>query len=398
MACFFGLAVVSKWVYVSKLRQIPYVRIPAFVVARRSSPIPLGTQIFVDSQRDFLQDTIRNLDLLNVETNGNNSVYRQAELKDLSRRKKKNLGSKQERRNDRAKGVGDILQRTGGKVLNVFIWDEICGDSLQNLLNHPLFTYMPSRRRFSTSFKVPHFGQNLGLFLVGYFTPFCEGYHIFKLQIKSGNSEVWISKNQSKQHIELVLWTNGKEAKTNKELYLKKNQKYYFEVLHKEGSSDSKFELDVNYYSSKCTKHKQVVTFEPLISPRTIWDGDTLEVHLEPALLSKRIAGSENPNNVGITKRETIYSLPFMDETDIDGLFPKCKYEPSYIVQRHLEKYEGVWETHYSSIYPSDDTNMTDMLSSGERQIIFGNDLLEKDIAMKVLHGVVGAIKVKHPG
>lgn len=371
---------------------MPYVRIPAFVISKRKNDLPLGTPIYADARKEDLLKLVRIKSLSgNADTNGK-ELQHEISL-DLKGKVGDSLGIP-----FRGK-YGDVFVQSTGKIFNVFIWDEICGENLDNLFNYPLFPYMPSRKRFSKSFKIIKYGQNFALWLVGYFTPLCSGKHTFKLKIKSGNSEVWISKDSSRNNLKLVLNSIGKESVLTNEFPLKKGSKYYFEVFHKEGRIDSDFDIEISNSDKSCKRKKQLLVFEPFMTPETVWSLKTPAVKFENELLVKLKQKAESRKTESSrSKRDDIFKIPFIDNMDAVNLLPTCKYNPSYVVPYQLEKYDGVWETHFTSIYPSDDTNITDLLSNGERQIIFGNDIMEKDTAMKVVSTVMGVFNQKLPG
>ena len=378
-------AVFSRLVFVSKDGRMPYVRVPAYLIAERKSDIPLGTPIYADSRVEDLLSLkrFRNLNG-NVRRTINTSKY----TNDYG------LSGIQFRGKD-----GDVFQHSAGRIFNVFIWDEICGESLDNLLSYPLFPYMPSRKRFSKTFNIMNYGQNFALWLVGYFTPLCDGYHKFELEIKSGNSEVWISTDSNTKNLRLILSSVIKERIMVKELKLSKRQKYYFEVFHKEGNQDSMFNIKVSNSNIFCKNPKQLLKFEPFKSPEQVWNVKSPAINLQSELLPILKSRAKSPKSeTQRSKRDDIFKIPFIDDADVVNLLPICEYSPSYKVSNHLEKYDGVWETHFSSIYPSDETNITDLLSSGERQIIFGNDIMEKSVAMRVVYGIMGVIKQRFPG
>lgn len=391
VSCFLALALFSKWAFVSQGGRLPFVRIPAFLISKRKNSLPIGTPIYADARKE---------DLLKISQIKNTKDSIEATSSSLQMGDVSPGFPSTYSRGVQFRGKdGDIFLHSFGKIFNVFIWDEICGESLDNLFNYPLFPYMPSRKRFSKSFKIINYGKNFALWLVGYFTPFCDGQHHFELEITAGNSEVWISEDSTRNKLELVLTSTGKERVMRKDLRLKKEEKYYFEVFHKEGNRNSEFNIKISTPEEDCLKAKQPLAFEPFMSPETIWSVKTPVVHLKDELLAKlkdkaKSSKSQSPRS----KRDDIFKIPFIEESDIATLLPKCKYDPSYIVKYRLEKYEGVWETHFSSIYPSDDTNITDLLSSGERQIIFGNDIMDESVAMKAVYQIMSVIKQKLPG
>jgi len=385
---FLILGFLNKSLLVSEDGRIPYLRVPAYLIAERKSGLPLGTAIYADTK---MEDSIALKRVGALVDNVDMTINPSTKLEDA---KETGLSRTHIRAED-----GDASQHTASRIFNVFIWDEVCGENLENLFNYPLFPYMPSRKRFSKTFKLINYGQNFALWLVGYFTPFCDGQHNFELEAKSGSSEVWISEDSKRTNVKLVLSNAVKEKIIMTRLKLTKRQKYYFEVFHKEGHQKSMFNIKVTISNVYCNRQGNILKFEPFMNPEQVWKVKTPAMNLDPEILvglKKKAKSSQiKPQR---TKRDDIFKIPFMDEADVMILLPSCKYDPSYKVSHHLEKYDGVWETHFSSIYPSDDTNITDLLSSGERQIIFGNDIMEERVAMKAVYGIMGMIKQKLPG
>eukprot|EP00795_Rhopilema_esculentum_P003389 gene3389-1742_t len=326
-----SLALISKWVYVSKIRGTPYLRVPAFLVGQRNNGLRLGIPVYADTKREELFKPVQNFNSEQDRTL-NLTLNRVQQLRNVAMNQP---DSAEMTYRDRA---GEILKNSAGKIFNVFIWDEICGESLDNLFNYPLFPYMPSRKRFSKSFKLPNYGKNYAVWLVGYMIPFCSGNFRIDLKIKSGNSEVWISDDQTREKLKQIIRTNAEGKKTKGELNLEKDRKYYFEVFHKQGHGTQNVEIVIKHQDASCRRNEQSVTFEPYIPTETIWGYKTPAVEFKPDLL-KRMKEKATPTAAGThSLRDEIFKIPFIDEADIAEILPKCTYKPSYIVQNHLNK------------------------------------------------------------
>ena len=64
--------------------------------------------------------------------------------------------------------------------------------------------------------------------------------------------------------------------------------------------------------------------------------------------------GSDDP-------RDKTHALKFVDERDIASLFQSCPYNPSYLVDFRLNRYDGVNLIHDTAVYPADNTDLIHM-------------------------------------
>ncbi|KAJ7387255.1 hypothetical protein OS493_004231 [Desmophyllum pertusum] len=103
--------------------------------------------------------------------------------------------------------------------------------------------------------------------------------------------------------------------------------------------------------------------------------------------------------NEEVKRRAEIYRLPFINEEDTQDLFPPCQYNPSYIVKKPLERYQAMWENHYSSIYPFDYSDILDKRDGDwEDFVSFGNDQMDENTAKEIISQVWTQIQSKNPG
>ena len=59
--------------------------------------------------------------------------------------------------------------------------------------------------------------------------------------------------------------------------------------------------------------------------------------------------------------RDIAHKEMFVDENLIRNLFPNCPYNPSYLVDFHLRRYDGVKLIHDTAIYPDDNSDLSHM-------------------------------------
>lgn len=393
---FLTLGSVTNWYYTEEVvHRERYIRVPGFVVASRNSLIPLDTPIHVDSPREVLLDIIKlakDKKILpgNSSTDSaTNQGQISSKLSDVSAVK---AGPNKDRPHlllsyDRKDGS------TAGSSVNVNIWDEICGDDLESLKNYPLFPQLPSRKLLlDNNLKLPKYGKNIGLMVIGFMVPKCGGYHIFELICGAGNGELRISANEKPSEVMLISSTLSKTAK---ELYLQKDNRYYFEVLYKIGQHATSLEVKISHQDQFCTG-KDLIFFQPLFPLERVLSKEVLELGLEwkRDFNSSPVAKTDNV----VLNRKNMHSLPYFDEKDLLNLLPSCICESKYLVNRTLNEYDGVWETQYSSVFPPDNTNITEILRSGNTQTIFGNDLLEEEEAVETANSVMENIEKSHPG
>lgn len=59
--------------------------------------------------------------------------------------------------------------------------------------------------------------------------------------------------------------------------------------------------------------------------------------------------------------RDKAHMAKFVDERDIEKIFPSCPYNPSYLVDFKLRRYDGVTLIHDTALYPNDYSDLTHM-------------------------------------
>lgn len=300
--------------------------------------------------------------------------------------------------------------------LNVAIWEDMCGDEMLSLKEFPLFPHGPSTWLRTSSLRM-HFTrrfQNFGLRIFGYLSPRESGNYNFHLA-SSASSELWISSNSKPENSRLIAnVTSGLSWLREENIPLSKGNQYYLEVLHKHGLHylfRSNY-LHLKWRLSHWKEHDvrdipadALVAFEYdrgsirsdkmitnlLHSEQVDHDNDII-----PPMHIKR----QDPRfpNEESKRRVELYHLPFISEEDTRDLFPPCQYKPSYIVKEPLWRYQATWETHYTSIYPFDYSDLETREYPGNEFFSFGNDKLDEKQAQAIASQVWMRIQSKHPG
>ncbi|KAK3736338.1 hypothetical protein QZH41_020811, partial [Actinostola sp. cb2023] len=211
----------------------------------------------------------------------------------------------------------------------------------------------------------------------------------------SGSTEFWLSTDNKPQNSKCLAYRKeGITTITELKVELQKSKWYYFEVLHQHGGRQRNDYFKLEWRIAQGTDYG-AVPWTNLRSYQHDLDilGDVVNVQSFPPLGLEMHGGNGKlkTGSSSLVSREEIYKLPFIPAKTIKDLFPECQYKPDYLVNYKVDRYGSKWENIYSSIYPSDDTNVTD--SSGF--VTFGNDVLEKEKALEIVDMVIGQFHKK---
>lgn len=253
--------------------------------------------------------------------------------------------------------------------VDVYIWRGLCGADISKLRKSLFFPRHPdeSFRSLITKFHIEDHGIDYGQIIFGFVHPPITMQYRFAI-VSDDESELWLSSNEDLNQKKLIarVFKEGVVASArlnqlhkypdqiSKDITLQKGNKYYLEVLHKQGTGngfvqvfwkslqDKDFKLigseHLSPYSDEnvlTTKNKDVV--HSVLSDR---------YHLELELKSKTI--SKNYLN--------FYSLPLIPK---DSYLPSCDYQTSFVLSHKVNRYEGPnYVSAASLVYPEDNTTM----------------------------------------
>ena len=333
---------------------------------------------------------------------------------------------------------------TGGKgKVNVHIWRGLCCPKVNSLRQYPLFPTLPKERFLRHTINSGPLGTWYGQRIMGFIHPQHTGCYTFHLDAHV-YAELWLSKKSNTMDVELI----AKIAKENKKtsvtrlvshtsskMYLEKGKKYFFDVLHVTNGdmmqrdhvnvtwripgSQKYTEISKQLLSPLLTKetslssHKAMKKRDDLLqAPHSVtdtelndadggYDDEDYDGMLAPEKQNKlsdkflTYFGEnfelENPYNI-------IEFEQLADKSDeILSVFPSCSYEPTYARKRTFKRFEGVWQTHFSSLFPDDGTREFICIGNKQRKDCEGNEFLTESEVLKLLHMFMEKIDEKFP-
>ncbi len=311
---------------------------------------------------------------------------------------------------------GNFNKKFPNGFLNVAIWEDMCGDEMLSLKEFPLFPHGPSTRLRTSRLRMYFTRQfdNFGLRIYGFLSPRESGNYNFYLSA-TGSSELWISLDSKPENSKLIAnVTSGLSRGSDQYIPLSAGNRYYLEILLKHGDN---FLLGSNYLhlkwrSSTWKEHDlRDIPSDVFIAFEDDRDQRIFDKMISNLLVSQQV---DLDNNVALPmhiklrdplfaneeskRRVELHHLPFINKEDAQDLFPSCQYNPSYIVKGTLRRYQATWETHYTSIYPFDHSDVRRRKYSGDKFVSFGNDPMDENTAQMIASQVWTQLQNKHPG
>ena len=281
--------------------------------------------------------------------------------------------------------------------LNYHIWQEICDQSIESLLYNPTFPYLPTLESYVGNLDLDYIEKNSGVRIFGYLLFSQTANYQLSLNTQFAIVHVWFSKDKAIENSELLFNANSPHQNNVSNIFnLKANVKYFIDIVIKTGNVQGSFQLQwIHQDDVKASKNIDQVTFIPFY--------DTLHnfhdrVSKLPMLIDKKEIPElyENGNN---QLRWQSLLLPFIEGEEVHDLFPICDYQPSYLQKGKItNKFQGIWETRLTAVYPDDDTNLTFKLkSSNLNQMLPGNPVLDETIAAEVVNSVMESLEQRFP-
>ena len=277
-------------------------------------------------------------------------------------------------------------------VLNLHVWDELCGFDVDRLRNSPVFPFYPHQRLFIKRFQVTRNEPDYGQRIFGFIRPTVSGFYTFGIS-SDDSSELWLGLDENPQNVRLIArvfsltsyaWTEeGVLTKYHSQLsrnYIRlvAGNKYFVEVLHKQGIGAGHVKV---FWRKPGSPKFEVITGQYLSS----YFDDRKRNHS----FDKLDAFKSMPSNTRQgTKTDFKLTLPynfnklqFLDRKLLKGILPSCRYKPSYIVEKQLERYEGVHLVHLSLVYPDDNTYLNVEVNAWSQ----GNKLIDNTTVYTVV-------------
>lgn len=250
-------------------------------------------------------------------------------------------------------------------VLNLHVWNDLCGLDVDRLRETPLFPRHPHQRLFLRRFQTSRDLDNYGQRIFGFIEPKVSGLYTFAIS-SDDTSELWLSFDDEPQNLRLIAsvfsptdsaWTeDGAFSKYptqhSRNIRLVARNRYYVEALHKQAQGNGHIKV---YWRKPGSLKLESITGQYLYS---YYDDRKLNRSGFVDGLSRLPSHVKQGKYNGLNLRDQFNytSLPFVDSNLLRGILPTCVYKPSYIIERNLSRYEGVNLVHDSAAYPNDNT------------------------------------------
>ncbi|XP_067284169.1 beta-1,4-N-acetylgalactosaminyltransferase 3-like isoform X1 [Pseudorasbora parva] len=273
-----------------------------------------------------------------------------------------------------------------GRV-NMHVFEDCCGGSLDQLRNNLLYPLFPNVRTTVSRLAVSPKWSNYGLRIFGYLHPSETEEYIFAVA-SDDNSEFWLSLNESPENLQLLAhvgetgyeWTAPGEywkfaSQISKPVLLVKDMKYFFEVLLKQNSGIDHLEIAWSFNHDNGTFSVITSQFLSLYEDEsTLQMGDIEHIPQTKASYDRLLEPIPlSPHPVGDMIREDPrdHICKLLDESYLKDVFPECHYKPSYILNGEIGRFQGVYVTEFSSVYPNDYTRQTRQTNDHNDEMCF---------------------------
>ncbi|MEL6122124.1 MAG: FG-GAP-like repeat-containing protein [Bacteroidota bacterium] len=161
-------------------------------------------------------------------------------------------------------------QCTSGSLL-LERWNGIGGSQISSLTGNGNYPNNPSETEQITSFQSANNGDSYGTRVRGYIEPSVTGNYRFSLTADD-NTEFYLSTDQSEANASLVVSVPGWTSPTDFNKFSEQNsgnisltagQRYYVELLHKEGGGGDHFQV---YWRTPVNNSRQIIPSSNLVS------------------------------------------------------------------------------------------------------------------------------------
>ncbi|XP_068732068.1 beta-1,4-N-acetylgalactosaminyltransferase 3-like isoform X2 [Montipora capricornis] len=255
-------------------------------------------------------------------------------------------------------------------VLNLHVWNDLCGLDVDRVRETPLFPHHPDERLFLRSFGTSREAENYGQRIFGFIAPKVTGLYDFAIS-SDDTSELWLSFDDKPSNLRLIAsvfsldesaWTDDAvftkyPLQHSRNIRLVAYKKYFVEVLHKQGHEKGHVKV---YWRKPGSLKLEAITGQYLYSyydDRKANVSGFVEQHLEQMYTwTPSHTKQEKYKGINLRAQFNYTSLPLLNRSLLKGVLPTCDYKPSYIVNSTLKRYEGVKLVHFSSVYPHDNT------------------------------------------
>ena len=344
---------------------------------------------------------------------------------------------------DKAKTTDHVEKFIVKRGVNVHIWRGLCCPKVNSLRQYPLFPTLPKQRLLRHTINSGPLGTWYGQRIMGYIHPLFTGNYTFHLNAHVF-AEFWLSEKPNTKGVELMAKIANENRKssiaqpvgqTSREVYLEVGRKYFFDVLHvMNGGMMRRDHVNVTWKVPGSEEFTEVSEkfLSPLLdekSPYLIPESSTEKNKIlrePPSVIDTEVndadAGEDDEDYEGmeIPKRKIKFSDEFSfyygedfdkenqyNRTNFEQLpdisneilsvLPSCSYEPTYAKKQTLKRFEGVWQTHFSSVFPDDGSKEFICIGNKQKNGCEGNDFLTEPDVLSLVQMLEKNIDEKHP-
>lgn len=331
----------------------------------------------------------------------------------------------------------DASDSLGKGSVNVHIWRGLCCPKVNSLRQYPLFPNLPKERLLRHTINSAPLGTWYGQRIMGYIHPQHTGNYTFHLDAHV-YAELWLSKKPNTIDVKIIakITKENKEKSTattitgtSRKLYLEKGGKYFFDVLHvmnggmmrrdhvnvtwKVPASRLYTKISREFLSPLITNEASFSNHEELLrAPRSVIDtelndadgGEDDEDYEGIAIPEKQNKLSDKFSSYFgedfdlVNQYDIINFNQFSDiSEEVLSVLPSCSYEPTYTKKRTFKRFEGIWQTHFSSRFPDDGTKEFICIGNKQRKDCEGNEFLTEAEVLELVQMFVKKIEEKFP-
>ncbi|KAL9963845.1 hypothetical protein ACROYT_G027395 [Oculina patagonica] len=258
-------------------------------------------------------------------------------------------------------------------VLNLHVWNDLCGLDVDRLRETPLFPRYPHERLFLRNFQTVRNFDSYGQRIFGFIEPKVSGLYTFAVS-SDDSSELWLSFDENPHNLRLIAsvfspresaWTDENDfskypTQQSRNIRLVAHKRYFVEALHKQGAGNGRIQV---YWRKPGSLKLETITGDYLSSyfdDRKLYTKQIDEEGFEALTWTPSHVKQSKYKGLDLSSQFNYTALPFIDRNVLKGILKSCSYKPSYIIERNLSRYEGVNLVHSSFVYPVDNTYLNE--------------------------------------
>ena len=297
-------------------------------------------------------------------------------------------------------GTPSVIAAVG--ALNIHVWREVCGSSIQNLRRYLLFPHYPDEMFMKLNmlkFQIIDNTIDYGQRIFGFLHPPHSDEYNFAIA-SDDESELWLSPSDDPKEKQLIArvfkegvsaWTKKDELRKypgqiSEHLMLSGDRKYYIEVVHKQGAALGFVQVywkrrnDTNFYlisSEYLSSHANDVM---ITKAKDVLHSLLSESYRQDLELKSKSADH---------KRLQFQSLPLLPK---DSYLPLCDFQSGSLSNGgKVYRYQGRKAVQLSSVYPADDSSAL----TGENLRNWPNKIADRETIHAVTDEIITSLNHK---